>query len=43
LGLAILADRHAQRLAREAIFLLVFGQTAATRRERMELEELALP
>ncbi len=28
-GRAIAADHHAQRLAREAIFLLVFGQTAA--------------
>jgi alkylation response protein AidB-like acyl-CoA dehydrogenase len=28
-GRAIAIDHHAQRLAREAIFLLVFGQTAA--------------
>ena len=28
-GRAIAMDHHAQRLAREAIFLLVFGQTAA--------------
>lgn len=28
-GRAIAMDQHAQRLAREAIFLLVFGQTAA--------------
>ena len=28
-GRAIVMDDHAQRLAREALFLLVFGQTAA--------------
>ena len=28
-GRSIAMDHHAQRLAREAIFLLVFGQTAA--------------
>lgn len=30
-GRSILLDQHAQRLAREALFLLVFGQTAAIR------------
>jgi len=30
-GRGILLDHHAQRLAREAMFLLVFGQTAAIR------------
>jgi alkylation response protein AidB-like acyl-CoA dehydrogenase len=28
-GRSIALDHHAQRLAREALFLLVFGQTAA--------------
>lgn len=30
-GRALLVDHHAQRLGREALFLLVFGQTAAIR------------
>jgi alkylation response protein AidB-like acyl-CoA dehydrogenase len=42
-GRSILTGNHAQRLAREAMFLLVFGQTAAIRREQMALEEVALP
>jgi hypothetical protein len=42
-GRSMLLDHHAQRLAREAMFLLVFGQTAASRREQINLEALALP
>jgi len=35
-GRSILRDQHAQRLAREALFLLVFGQTPVIRRAQME-------
>jgi hypothetical protein len=42
-GRSILTDHHAQRLAREAMFLLVFGQTPSIRRAQMELEGLAPP
>jgi alkylation response protein AidB-like acyl-CoA dehydrogenase len=34
-GRAILADHDAQRLAREALFLLVFGSRASIRTELM--------
>jgi alkylation response protein AidB-like acyl-CoA dehydrogenase len=35
-GRSIALDRHAQRLAREAIFLLVFGQTAAIKAAQLD-------
>jgi alkylation response protein AidB-like acyl-CoA dehydrogenase len=35
-GRSILLDQHAQRLAREALFLLVFGQTASIRAAQLE-------
>ncbi len=34
-GRSILLEEHAQRLAREAVFLLVFGQTPAIRKAQM--------
>ena len=37
-GRSVLLDDHAQRLAREAMFLLVFGQTPAIRMAQMEAE-----
>lgn len=37
-GRALLVDHHAQRLAREALFLLVFGQTAAIRAAQLAQE-----
>ncbi len=37
-GRSMLADNHAQRLAREATFLLVFGQTASIRQAELELD-----
>jgi alkylation response protein AidB-like acyl-CoA dehydrogenase len=36
-GRAIVRDQHAQRLAREALFLLVQGQTAGIRHEQVRL------
>jgi alkylation response protein AidB-like acyl-CoA dehydrogenase len=38
-GRSLLLDEHAQRLAREALFLLVFGQTAAIRSAQIEMFE----
>lgn len=35
-GRSVLASEHAQRLAREAVFLLVFGQTAAIKVAELE-------
>ncbi|MGA7987684.1 MAG: acyl-CoA dehydrogenase family protein [Candidatus Dormiibacterota bacterium] len=35
-GRSIATDQHAQRLAREAIFLLVFGQTSAIKAEQLD-------
>ena len=40
-GRSILVDQQAQRLAREAMFLLVFGQTATIRDVQMAPLELA--
>jgi alkylation response protein AidB-like acyl-CoA dehydrogenase len=37
-GRSMLTDNHAQRLAREAMFLLVFGQTASIREAQLELD-----
>jgi alkylation response protein AidB-like acyl-CoA dehydrogenase len=37
-GRSMLTDNHAQRLAREAMFLLVFGQTASIRQAQLELD-----
>lgn len=34
---AVLLDRHAQRLAREAVFLLVYGSRPAVRESLLEL------
>jgi hypothetical protein len=42
-GRAVLTSHHAQRLAREAIFLQVFGQTTAIRAEQVALEERTEP
>lgn len=42
-GRAVLTSHHAQRLAREAVFLQVFGQTAAIRAEQVALEERTEP
>jgi alkylation response protein AidB-like acyl-CoA dehydrogenase len=35
-GRSIMADHHAQRLAREALFLLVFGQTASIKAAQLD-------
>jgi hypothetical protein len=35
-GRSITMDHHAQRLAREALFLLVFGQTASIRAAQID-------
>jgi alkylation response protein AidB-like acyl-CoA dehydrogenase len=37
-GRSMLTDNHAQRLAREAMFLLVFGQTASIRQAELQLD-----
>lgn len=37
-GRSMLTDNHGQRLAREAMFLLVFGQTASIREAQLELD-----
>ena len=39
-GKSVRSDEHAQRLAREAMFLLVFGQTPAIRSVQLELGQL---
>ena len=42
-GRAVLTGHHAQRLAREAVFLQVFGQTAAIRERQIALEQQTKP